>query len=117
MKPFCAERVMVLLPTAPCMTARLFGEEERENVGAAVTLTMTEVVAVSEPEVPVTVTLTANVVTGALAAAVNVIVLVPLLTGLKDALTPLGKPEVVNETEPLKPFSAAMLMEVAAVVP
>ena len=77
----------------------------------------TEVVAVSEPEVPVTVTATGAVVTGALAAAVNVMVLVPLLTGLKDGFTPLGRPEAARATAPLKPFSAAILMVVGAVVP
>ena len=78
---------------------------------------MTEVVTVSEPEVPVTVTATGADVMGALAAAVNVMVLVPLLTELNDALTPLARPEAVNETRPLKPFCAPTLMLVDEVAP
>jgi len=64
------------------------------------------------PEVPVTVTLTAPVAAVLLAVRVNVLVLV-MLVGLNDAVTPLGKPDAVKLTLPLKPFCGltAMVLE------
>ena len=55
------------------------------------------------PEVPVMVTLAVPVVAVLLAVRVNVLVLV-VLAGLNDAVTPLGRPEADRLTLPLKPF-------------
>jgi hypothetical protein len=55
------------------------------------------------PDVPVMVTVDVPVVAVALAVRVNVLVLVVLL-GLKEAVTPLGKPEADKLTLPVKPF-------------
>ena len=55
------------------------------------------------PDVPVMVTVTVPVVAVPLAVSVNVLVLVVLL-GLKDAVTPLGRPEADKLTLPVKPF-------------
>ena len=64
---------------------------------------------VSEPAVPVTVTVAAPVVAVAEAVSVNVEVALPLagvVTGLVEyaAVTPLGKPVVLNVVAELKLF-------------
>jgi hypothetical protein len=59
-------------------------------------------VAVMLPEVPVTITLPVPIV--ALELAVNVRMLVPVVeTGLKDAVTPLGRPDATRLTLPVNP--------------
>ena len=67
------------------------------------------VVFVKLPEVPMMVTGTVPVVAVALAVSVKVLVLV-VLPGLKEALTPLGSPDAVKLTLPLKPFSGVTVM-------
>lgn len=62
-----------------------------------------EVVWVKLPEVPVMVTVTMPVVAVGLAVSVKMLVAVAGF-GLKDAVTPLGKPEADKLTLPLKPF-------------
>lgn len=60
-------------------------------------------VAVAEPDVPVTVTLYCP--RGAELFAVTVIVLVPVEgLGVKDAVTPLGRPDAERVTLPVKPY-------------
>jgi hypothetical protein len=59
------------------------------------------VVLVRLPAVPVMVMVTVPVVAVLLAESVNVLV----LPGLKDAVTPLGRPEADRATLPLKPMS------------
>ncbi len=63
----------------------------------------TVAVFVKVPDVPVTVTVTVPVAAVLLADSVNVLVLAVLL-GLNDAVTPLGKPDADRLTLPLKPF-------------
>ena len=62
----------------------------------------TGAVFVKLPEVPVTVIVTVPVVAVLLAVSVNELVLA-VLTGLKDAVTPLGNPLADKLTLPLKP--------------
>ena len=54
------------------------------------------------PDVPLMVTVTVPVVAVVLAVSVNVLVLA-VLVGLKDAVTPLGRPEADKLTLPVKP--------------
>lgn len=50
--------------------------------------------------------------------ALNVSVLVPVvLAGLKEAVTPFGKPEADKLTELLKPFSAFTVIVLVTVLP
>lgn len=62
------------------------------------------VVLVSVPEVPVIVTVTVPVVAVPLTVSVKVLMLI-VLAGLNDAVTPLGRPDADNATLPLKPLS------------
>jgi hypothetical protein len=66
-------------------------------------------VLVTEPDVPVTVTVTVGV--GAVGLAVKVSTLeVAVELGLKDAVTPLGKPDAERATLPLNPPAGVMVM-------
>lgn len=79
------------------------------------------VVSVNAPLPPVTVTVTGVEGTAALAAAVNVSVLMPLPpvmeAGLNAAVTPVGKPLTLRVTVLLKPFTGRTVMDVVAVAP
>ena len=68
------------------------------------------------PDVPLTVTVTAPVVAALPAVSVNVLVLVVLL-GLNDAVTPLGRPDADKLTLPLKPFCGTTVMVLAPLAP
>ena len=74
------------------------------------------VVFVKVPDVPLTVKMTAPVVAALPAVSVNVLVLVVLL-GLNDAVTPLGRPDADKLTLPLKPFCGATVMVLAPLAP
>jgi hypothetical protein len=68
------------------------------------------------PDVPVMVTVTVPVVAALLAVSVRVLVLVVLL-GLKEAVTPTGKPDADKLTLPLKPFCGVTEMLLAPLAP
>ena len=74
------------------------------------------VVFVKLPDEPVTVTVTVPVVAMLPADSVNVLVLAVLL-GLNDAVTPLGRPDADKLTLPLKPFCGVTVMVLVPVVP
>jgi hypothetical protein len=74
------------------------------------------VVFVKLPEVPVIVM--GNAPTAAVPAAVKVRVLVvAVVLGLKDAVTPVGRPEADKLTLPLKPNCGVMVMVFVLLVP
>ena len=68
------------------------------------------------PDVPVMVTVTVPVVAVLFAVSVNVLVLAVLL-GLKDAVTPLGSPDADKLTLPLKPFCGVTVIVLVPAVP
>lgn len=107
---------MVALALLPSTTLSVLAEDESVKLGVGTT-TVREVEAVSVPEVPLTFTVYDPGL--AVAPAVKETVLeVVLLVGLKLAVTPVGRPEAVKLTEPVKPFAAATLIaEVAALPP
>ena len=74
------------------------------------------VVLVRVPEVPVTVTVTVPVVAVPLTVSVNVLVPV-VLAGLKEGVTPLGRPDADNATLPLKPLSGFTVMALEPLEP
>ena len=76
----------------------------------------TVVVFVKLPDEPVTVTVTVPVTAALPAVSVNVLVLTVLL-GLNDAVTPLGRPDADKLTLPLKPFCGLTVMVLAPLAP
>jgi hypothetical protein len=102
--PFRAVTVMVLVPLAPCITVTVLGEAESEKVGTGAIVSATLAVLVNAPDVPVTVTVKLPSAAVALALKVRVLV-VDVLAGLKEAMTPAGRVDVVDSnTVPLNPF-------------
>ena len=117
LKPFCGVTVMVLVPLVPWVIAKLLGDAEsiKFGTGTGFTVRETVVVFVKVPEMPVMVTVTVPVV--AVLLAISVKVLVPVvLVGLKEAVTPLGRPEADKLTLPLKPF-CGVTVTVTVLVP
>ena len=74
------------------------------------------VVCVKLPDVPAMVTVTVPVVAVPLAVSVKLLVLV-VLPGLKEAVTPLGKPDADKLTLPLKPFCGVTAIVLAPLAP
>ncbi len=74
------------------------------------------VVFVKLPDLPVTVTEAVPVAAVLLAVNVNLLVLAVLL-GLNDAVTPLGRPEADKLTLPVKPFCGVTVMVLAPFAP
>ena len=84
--------------------------------GAGVTDSVIVVELVRVPDVPVMVSVDVPVVALALAVSVNVLVLV-LLVGLKEAVTPLGRPEADKLTLPVNPFCGMTVIVLVPIVP
>jgi hypothetical protein len=103
-KPFVGVTVMMLVPpAAPGLIVRLLGASDKVKFGGGVTVRAIVVVCVKLPDVPVMVTVAVPAVAEPLAVSVSTLVVV-VLVGLKDAVTPLGRPEAVKFTVPVKPF-------------
>lgn len=68
------------------------------------------------PDFPVMVRVTVPVVATLLAVNVNVLVLAVLL-GLNDAVTPLGNPDADKPTLPVKPFCGLTVMVLVPLAP
>src|SRR5208283_1076685 len=79
------------------------------GVEAVLTVRARVVVANRLPEVPVMVTVAVPVVAELLAVSVSVLV-PPVLDGLNDAVTPLGRPDAARLTLPLNPFWSFTVM-------
>jgi hypothetical protein len=118
LKPFCGVTVIVLVPLVPWVSAKLLGDAESVKLGTGTGFTVRETVAafVKLPEVPVMVTVAVPVVAVLLAISVRVLVVV-VLVGLKEAVTPLGRPEADKLTLPLKPFCGVTVMVLVPLVP
>jgi hypothetical protein len=118
LKPFCGMTVIVLVPLAPCAIVRLVGDAESAKFATAIAFTVseTEVVFDKMPDVPVIVTEDMPVAAVPLAVSVNVLPLVAPL-GLKDAVTPIGRPVADKLTPPLKPFWGMMVIVLVPLVP
>jgi hypothetical protein len=89
--------VPVVLTMAAC-----FGVREMERVGAA-TVSAIDVVGLRLPDVPVMLTAVVPIAAVPSATRVRMLVMV-VLGGLKDAVTPDGKPEADRMTVPAKAF-------------
>ena len=95
---------------------KVVGETESVKFGAALTVREISVEWLKLPDVPVMVTVRVPVAAVRLAVSVNVLVPV-VLVGLKDPVTPLGRPDAVRLTLLAKPFSGFIVMVLAPVVP
>ena len=117
-KPLSGVMPIVFVPLAPRTMLKLLGEAESEKSGTDAAVTVREIVTVcvKVPDEPLMVTMTAPVVAVLLAVKVKVLVLVVLL-GLKDAVTPFGSPEAVKLTLPLKPFNRFTLIVLVPMAP
>jgi hypothetical protein len=104
--PLSGFTVIVLVPLLPWATLNVLGAAESVKLDGGVIVRLTVVVCVSVPEVPVMVMVNGPpLVAEGLTVNVKTLVVV-VLVGLKDAVTPLGKPEVTAKlTVPVKPFS------------
>src|SRR5262249_26803983 len=109
LKPFEGVMVILVVPLPRRPTLRLAGEAESEKFGPGVMVSESGVELLKFPEVPVTITVKVPVAALALAATVSWLVPV-VLVGLKDAVTPLGRPVATRLTVPLKPLSGLTVM-------
>jgi len=116
LKPFCGVTVMVLAPLVPCASLKLFGDADRVKFGGGVTVRESVVLCDKLPETPVTVAVKVPRAAVLLDVSVNALVLAVLL-GLNDAVTPLGRPDADKLTLPLKPFCGVTVMVLAPFVP
>ena len=85
-------------------------------VSLPVTVRVIVVVLVKVPDVPVTVTVPCPVVAVLLAVSVKVLVAVAGF-GLKDAVTPIGRPDADRLTLPLKPFRGVSVIVLVPLPP
>jgi len=116
LKPFCGVTVMVLVPVVPRVIVKLFGDAEKAKFAGGFTVRESVVLCDKLPEIPVTVTVTVPTIAVLLAVSVNVLVLA-VLPGLNDAVTPLGRPDADKLTLPLKPFCGDTVMVAAPAAP
>src|SRR6266478_1967885 len=112
LKPFCGVTVIALVLVVPCDIVKLLGEAERAKFGGGFTVRETVALLVKLPDVPVTVTVVAVL----LAVKVSVLLLA-VLPGLNEAVTPLGRPDADKPTLLLKPFSGVTVMVLAPLAP
>jgi hypothetical protein len=118
LKPFCGATAIVLVPVAPCGSVRVFGDAERVKLGgtAAAIDSDTVVELVRVLEVPEMVMEKVPVAAVLFAASVSVLLPVVLL-GLNVAVTPLGNPEALKFTLPLKPFCGVTVIVLVPLPP
>jgi hypothetical protein len=118
LKPPVLVMVIVLVPLAPWVTVSEVGEAAIVKFGAAVAVTVRArvVVAVRLPEVPVMVTVEVPVV--AVALAVRVSTLLPVVGFVPNvAVTPLGRPDAASVTLPVNPPASVTVMVLVPLLP
>jgi hypothetical protein len=116
LNPYSGFTAIELVLVAPGATLTLAGDAVRVNVGGPVTVSVSLTALVRLPEVPVIV-----IVVGPEAAELATVsvsaLLVVAAAGLNDAVTPVGRPDAVRFTVPLKPFCGLTVMVAVPVVP
>jgi hypothetical protein len=116
LNPFWAVMVTVVVALAPCAKLKLPGDALTVKLGPRVTVRGNVTELVMLPEAPATVTLV--VPAPAFDAAVNVAALVvAVLDGSNDNVTPVGKPVALRVTLPLNPFFGVTVRVVLALAP
>jgi len=114
--PLSGLTLIVLVPLFPWATVKLFGEALTVKLPAGLTVRVSVVWCVKLPDVPVIVILALPIAAAAEAVSVKVLVLVAAL-GLKEAVTPPGKPEADRPTVLPNPFCDVIVMVLEALVP
>ena len=109
--PF-AKLALPATPTEPISPS----DQTEGSVGVKRIVREIVVVFVKLPEIPVMVSVTVPVAAVLLAVSVNELVLAVLL-GLNDAVTPPGRPDADKLTLPLKPFCGMTVMVLVLLVP
>ena len=110
--------VMVLAPLAPpfAIVTALDEVERVKLCFGAFTVRLRVVEFVNVPDLPVIVTVTVPAAAAALAFKVSVLVVVAG-SGLKDAVTPLGRPDAERVTLPLNPLREVMAIVLVPLAP
>jgi hypothetical protein len=116
LNPLLGVTAMVSVALAPCVTLIVEAEAFIEKFAVGVTVKVMPTLETRLPAVPVTVTLAAPTAALPLATKLNVLA-VAVPAGLKDAVTPLGRPETVRFTVLLNPLADSMETLAAAVAP
>ena len=106
----------LVAPTTTLPHAREVGDRLTAGPPSLFTVRLNVVVFVKLPDMPVMVTGTVPVAAVALAVSVNVLVEV-VGFGLNPAVTPLGRPEALKVTLPLKPFTGLTVMVLVPLLP
>jgi hypothetical protein len=115
-KPFSGVKDIVVLADAPCVTLSLAGEAPKVKLGGAFTVRLMVTEVDDAPEVPTT--LNVLVPRAAPDATANVATLVvAVVAGLNEAVTPAGRPEVLSVTLPLKPVLSLTVMVLVPLAP
>lgn len=111
--------VIVLVLLLPRATVKAAGDAFRVKFpNGLFTVSVIVVAFVNLPDVPVIVTVNVPVAAVALAFKVSVLVLpAATVTGLKDAVTPVGKPDATSFTLPLNPFCGVMVIVLVPLFP
>ena len=98
------------------MIDKVAGEAASVKPVEEVTLSVRLVVAVVLPDVPVTVTVNEPSVAVLLAVSVRTLEVVDD-AGLNEAVTPLGRPDAVNDTVPVNPLRSVTVMVSVPLLP
>lgn len=115
-KPLCGATAMMLVTDFPRTRFRLAGVADKVNEGAAEIVKATRAVPVRLPDVPVIVSVDVDPAAELLAKIVRTLEVVAF-TGLNDAVTPAGSPEMLRFTTPLKPCCGLTVMVLVALAP
>jgi hypothetical protein len=108
--------VIVSVPLEPAATESVVDEGFKVKLPVEVTFSVKEVVALLLPEFPVTVTVNAPVVAVLLAVSVRTVDVAEDV-GLNEEVTPLGRPDTLNDTVPVNPGRSVTVMVSVALVP
>ena len=109
LNPFVGVMVMTVEPLLLRAMLRLVADADKPKLGAGITVSEIVVDLFRLPLTPLMAIVKVPVAALRPAVSVNVLVLVGL-TGLKDAVTPLGSPAADKLTAPLKPFEGVIEM-------
>jgi hypothetical protein len=115
-KPPVGFTVIVVGELLPWITLNDPGAADKLKFGGAFTVRLRFVVCTVVPDVPVTVIVAGPVVAELLAVKVSVLTLV-VVAGLNAAVTPLGNPEAVSVTLPVKPPVGFTVIVVGELLP